>query len=87
MNYAIPLQPRGFRRRLRLVWTIRCAIEFRRRLNGEVMYRGLDPWEWGMCWRMAQACAESESEWCDRDGWAWDAPAEAVQHELECWTE
>ena len=87
MTYSIPMQPKGFPRLRRLIWTIRCTIEFRRRLNGEVMYRGPEPWLWSFCWQMAEASAESEADSNDAYGWAWSTPTEAVQNELECWTE
>lgn len=88
MTYAIPMQPKGFRRLRRLVWKTRCFLEYRRRLNGTLLsgYSN-DPWGWSNLWQLAEASAYDQEDTNDPHGWAWDSPAVAVQNELEYWTE
>lgn len=85
---SIPMQPRHFRRIRRAIWTLRCFMEYRRRLNGN-LFRGFsnDPWKWSSIWQIVQGTVQSEADSNDLDGWAWSTPAEAVDCELECWTE
>lgn len=87
MPYTIPMQPKGFRRTRRLIWTFRAFLEFRSRLNGDAWMTGVEPWPLTIIWTMAQAAAQNEADSNDRDGYRWDTPAEAVQGELECWDE
>ena len=85
---SIPMQPKGFPRLRRRVWTLRAFLEYRRRLNGN-LWRGFsnDPWRWSMIWQLAESSAQNEADSNDRDGYRWDTPAEAVASELECWSE
>lgn len=79
------MQPRAFRKLRRAVWTLRCFLEYRRRVNGTIP--SYESWPCAILWQLAQASANNEADSNDRHGWAWDSPAEAVQNELECWTE
>jgi len=84
---AIPMQPARFRRIRRAIWTLRCFLEYRSRLNAEAWLQGAEPWPWSSIWQLTQATAQNEADSNDRDGYAWDTPADAVTAELECWTE
>ncbi len=86
-GYVIPMQPKGFRRLRRLIWTFRAFLEFRSRLNGDSLLNSAEPWPLATLWSMAEAAAQNEADSNDRDGYRWDTPAEAVQGELECWDE
>ena len=80
-NYAIPMQPRRFRRLRRLVWTIRCFFEYRRRLNKGAA----EKWPVALLWQTAVTSAANEADSNDAHGWAWGSPADAAQAELDCW--
>lgn len=85
---ATPAQPRGLRRLRRAVWTLRCFLEYRRRLNGDLLCGfAYEAWPWATIWQLAEASAANQADSNDHQGFAWDSPAEAVQGELECWSE
>lgn len=83
----IPMQPKRFRRLRRAVWTFRCFLEYRSRLNSDAWLQGAEPWAWSKLWQLAEASAQNQADANDRDGYAWGSPDDAVEAELDCWTE
>lgn len=61
----------------RFLWTLRTAIEFKRRLWG-------NGWSLWRCWQMAANAAQDQELWGYKDQ-PWDSPAVAVDNELDSW--
>lgn len=87
MTTDIPMQPKGFVRLRRLLWTFRALLEYRSRLNSDAWLSGSEPWSLAQLWQLAEASAQNQADANDRDGYAWDDPDDAVVAELDCWTE
>lgn len=83
----IAMQPRHFRRIRRVIWTLRCFMEYRSILNAEAWLKGAEPWPWSVIWKLTKATAQNESDLNDPEGYAWDTPSGAVNEELACWSE